>query len=644
MNRLWFSLLLALTGFIVSLRAQGTTSDADLIIKACPSRISLGALSYGSNEDRIFNKRLTLLGVPENIRVTNVDLSHAAGIEVVSQKRIPNGIEISLAVSEKRFTDQQPYGKFVKKVMRLETNSTVQPQFVIPVIGWLAMNETERNFNHFLFDGSKRWQGIWGTPNIAGAMLSGVIVFLIGSCMWLKTFRKIAWLRYGIISILAITALIAMVCLAFTYSRGSWVAFMAGVLTLTLMSGSLRKIAIGTLIGFIIIICFLPSGLKRMESYTQIETDKSIAHRLKLWTGAAQMMAEYPLRGVGQDQFGPVFSRDYQTFEHVTDNSTAVSDYFTLGAERGYVFVSIVTGLSGFLLWYSWREACRHRSIPQLTLAAMLVTVLVSSAFSTLAFVFHYQCLFALAVLGLLGFMGVAFYEKPVKSQFGKMLFLQGLFGIVGGCLVFGIGALISLRLLPTKTSMDKVLSCHVVQPRWMDAKGTIIYLADEKEDGSVLCHTTLRPLAALGWNVVWSDKVVSSAQVLALAQKCQRQFPRSKLYLAGNSDGGKLAWRTLQSLPDDALFAKAAGYSFLDGSLLKESQPLRQPIPFLLYQSLYDDHCSANPAILIHEGKIQGQGPITVILSDQEPARFSAGWQQWLIAIDQYFTDFDKR
>lgn len=626
----------------IGLLHQAPAQEAgDSTIKLSPAKITIGALSYGADDERVLTKRLTLRGMPADARVTHVDLSHAAGVAVAAQQRAADGWEIDLAINLKQFTDQQPFGKFIKKLVRLETDSATQPQFVVPVIGWLAVNETERNFSHYLFNGAKRWQGIWGTPNIAGMVASGLIVFLAGCCAWLGHCKRAAWLRYGLAGILALAALAATIGLALTYSRGSWVAFVAGILTLTVAAGRLRQVAVGALTVFIITLCFLPSGLKRVESYAKIEADKSIAHRLKLWIGAAQIMAEHPLRGVGKNQFGAIFARDYQTFQHTVDNSTAVSDYFTLGAERGLLTVGSATGLLGFLLWYSLREGRRRRQILQLTLAATLVTLLVSSVFSTLAYARWYQYLFGGSVLGLLGFLAGSFYRSADQQRRGVRLLLQAGGGVLAGLAGFGTLSMVSLKWLPTKSSvMDAPVAYRLITPRHQPAKGTVIYLTKPGEDIAILCHATLRPLAALGWQVVWSGAVTEPEQVFALAAECQRQFPNTRLYLAGHDAGGKLAWQTVYATVNNGVFAKAAGYGFLDHSLLNE--PPRPAVPFLIYQSLYDDQCSANPAILAQRKTMLSRLPLTVVLSEQEPARFSAGWTRWLQTLDQYLANPD--
>jgi hypothetical protein len=185
---------------------------------------------------------------------------------------------------------------------------------------------------------------------------------------------------------------------------------------------------------------------------------------------------------------------------------------------------------------------------------------------------------------------------------------------------------------------IESPVSCRVVEPRHTPARGTVIYLTKPGEDVAVLCHAILRPLATLGWNVVWSNKITEPEQVLALAAECQWQFPNTKLYLAGNDDGGKLAWRTASSTVSDGLIIKAAGYGFLDDTLLNE--PSQPSTPFLIYHSLYDDQCSANPSILAQRKMILSQVPLTVVLSEQETAKFSDGWMRWLTTLDQYLTN----
>ncbi|MDR2462797.1 MAG: hypothetical protein LBD30_03345, partial [Verrucomicrobiales bacterium] len=316
------------------------------------------------------------------------------------------------------------------------------------------------------------------------------------------------------------------------------------------------------------------------------------------------------------------------------------SDYFTLGAEKGLLMVSVATGLLGSLLWYSLREGRRRENILQVAFSATLVTLLVSSVFSTLAFVRWYQSLFGLSVLGLLWFIAVSFCKNSDKKRFVQTLILQTGIGMMAGMIGFGTMALVSLKRLPTKSSvMETSITCRLAKPRCAPAKGTIIYLTKPGEDVAVLCHTTLRPLAALGWNVVWSGEITEPEQVFALVAECQRRLLNTKLYIAGNDEGGKLAWQTISSPMNNGMIAKAAGYGFLDDSL--PNQTPQPSTPFLIYHALYDDQCSANPSILAQRKMILSQVPLTVVLSEQETAKFSDAWMHWLKTLDLYFCQF---
>jgi len=626
----------------VAAQQNSGADDNNTLIKATPSHIMLGSLPYGSKDNSILTRDLTLQGFLQGTSLTNIDLSHAEGIQILGRRDLPGGEVLTLAINVRQFSKDQSYGKFIKKIIRLETNSSEQPQLVIPVIGWLGVNETSRDFNSFVFNGSERWQGWWGTPNMAGSVLAPLILFLIGGIAWIRTAqtRGLRWLNIGIISLLLIDATSLLIFLAFTYSRGAWIAFMVGCLVMICYPGQLRRQAALALVAFCLILVFLPSGLKRVGSYTHIEADLSVSNRLKLWTGALQMMAEHPLTGIGSDQFGATFERDYQLFDHTAENSTAVSDYFTFGAERGLLLLGIGLGMLLFFVSESFRDSIQNKNVFQMTLTATLVTVLVASAFSTLWFVREFEWIFEAALLGLLVYLaGQAYRSRNWKSHWTSFLIRMSK-SISATLIILGLISLASLCFLPTKTHDftsqlpdHETVSWHVVEPRWKPSKGVVVYFSDTDEDTALLYHSTLRPLAALGWQVVWTPVVSDQTQAETFIASLSRTFQSRKLFVAGDGQGGRMAWLVVTAMPEKV--SAGAGYGFLSSDLDPKAgaNPMRNP--FLVVHSLYDDHVSANTTIRASQKNAFITVPLIVILTPNEPSRFSMDWPQWLRAID---------
>ena len=214
-------------------------------------------------------RRLTINDSCFDVKVTGIDTSQSGGVEVIRRDRIPDGEAITVSIDIQKFALGHPYGQFIKKFIRLETDSPDQPQFVIPIMGWLEVNETPRDFSRFMFSGNQRWQGGWYTPNIAGAVLAPSILLLIGCLAWVWTnpLGLGNWLKTGCFLLLSAQTLFLFILLTATYSRGSWVAFFVGGCCMICLPGRLRATALGSVLIFCITILLLPDGLNRVGTY-----------------------------------------------------------------------------------------------------------------------------------------------------------------------------------------------------------------------------------------------------------------------------------------------------------------------------------------------------------------------------------------
>jgi hypothetical protein len=449
---------------------------------------------------------------------------------------------------------------------------------------------------------------------------------------WFKTSAGVS--LFGLAGLL-------LVLLAATYSRGAWIAFIAGSLVVVLFSTRLRRFVLGGLLVFALIVFFLPAGLKRVDSYAQIQGDPSISHRIELWIGALQMMGDHP-EGVGPGQFSAVFERDYQRVDHVALNSTAVSDYLTTGSERGVLFLSVILGSLLLVLFLSLRAAWARDNPWQLTLSAALLAILVTSAFSTLWLVPHYQWLFELILAGLLGCLLVQNWGEG-KRKLTRLVALGSLF--VCSCfMVVETMALSSLLLQPTRSSdvsmadsQGHMFPVHWIEPRWLKAKGVIIYFPGEQDSLSLLCHSTLRPLAALGWQVY--VPAGASENNLALVALIGANHPQYPVFVAGQKEGGRLAWSTVVRLSKPVVRG-GAGLDFLTMDMDPGRGGASFRTPFLVFHFIYDDQVSANAAIRADQHRAFSSLPLTILLSPEEPATFSAGTTQWVEALDRYFSE----
>jgi O-antigen ligase len=652
MHRLPILLALILVGscfFANQVSAQLNNADGvfNAAIRVSPSRIILGALPYGSKDDSVLTREVQIQGLTGKSILKVIDLSHAEGVEVLARNDSSDGITLRLGIDVNKFSKNQPYGIFINKPLRLETASPDEPQILIPVMGWTGLNNTERNFNNFVFDGNHRWQGIWGTPNMAGSVLAPLVLLVLGGTAWLwaATRQRSRWLRISMCLISCAGCAFLLVLLAFTYSRGAWIAFVAGALAMIFFSARLRMPMLLSLIAFALIVLLLPSGLKRVGSYTHLDEDLSVANRLKLWTGALQIMADHPLIGIGSDQFGTVFEKNYQRFDHVAQNSTAVSDYLTFGAERGLLFLGLALGSLLFILSKSFQATFRHDNCPQLIATSAFLCILIASMFSTLWFVREYQWLFALTLSGMILCLIIQNFQLGRwKQQLIRTFIFEAGF-VIATLIVLGMTATASLVFQATKSSdvtltntHQEKFSCELIEPRWKKAKGLIVYFPGEREPIPLLCHSTLRPLAALGWRVLVPAVTADTVHATALLTLLKQMEPEERLFVAGEGQGGRLAWLTATNL-SKTVVAAGAGVDFLAMDLDPKRGGSFLNQPFLVYHFLYDDQASANAAICAGRGTAFEKMSLTTILSSKEIKPLSESSVEWIKALDTFFS-----
>lgn len=626
-------------------RGEGSNVSSVNSMTVVPSRIELGSLSFGNSEVALKQIRLIVSNLPSGFHLTDVDCSHCRGIRVKSWILDGEKAVLDFELNEKRFCEFEPFGAFIKRQIRLITDSPTEPQFVVPVIGWIAVNNSSRDFTQFVYQGALRWQGAWATPNVAGALMTGGILALLGSVAGLSTLRRdrprLAWIG---VSASMVALIVALSLLGMTYSRGAWLGFFAGCGIMSLCLPVLRRPVGLAAIGFLVVLTVLPSGLSRLGSYATVQDDLSIANRLKLWEGALQMMAEHPLHGVGSGRFQPEFEEQYQTFEHTAKTTSAVNDYLTLGAEYGLVVLGVTVGALISLVLQSIRVSIRAQSIMISTLTAMLVSFMVTSIFSTLWAAHAYRWLFLLNVLVLSACIMVFEVRRAeIRWPVRRMLCSLSTCTLGTLCALTLISA-VSLLFLPTKNygfELPYQGASHIFpgcEPRWQTSHGTILYVTDCAHQ-ELLFHSTIRPMAALGWKVIPVPETTSPATIDELIGHLHRSFPQSPLFLAGESKGGRIAWKIASQAHKGSVKA-GGGYNFLTSDLQVITLPDESPPPFLVYQSLYSDGISSNAAIRAqNQSAFQGL-PLKVVLSQDTANHFSEGWMRYLVTLSKFFVN----
>lgn len=143
-------------------------------------------------------------------------------------------------------------------------------------------------------EGVRRVRGVYASPNNLSLLLGRIIPFALAFFVGGKGWRR---------QIYGIALLPLMLCLFLTYSRGGWLLSLpAAALTVGLLRG--RRTTLFAL-GFILlcILMLLPLvGTERFVSLFNLEQGTTF-RRLKLWEATWTMIRDYPITGVGLDNF-----------------------------------------------------------------------------------------------------------------------------------------------------------------------------------------------------------------------------------------------------------------------------------------------------------------------------------------------------
>lgn len=100
----------------------------------------------------------------------------------------------------------------------------------------------------------------------------------------------------------ALAFIIQFIAMLFSYVRGSWIGFVAGVIVLGLVKT--KKLIVGILIFLLIVFLLAPPAIKnRIHSITDIEVG-STKVRFTQWRNAIKIFRDYPLTGVGWIDLG----------------------------------------------------------------------------------------------------------------------------------------------------------------------------------------------------------------------------------------------------------------------------------------------------------------------------------------------------
>lgn len=143
-------------------------------------------------------------------------------------------------------------------------------------------------------EGVRRVRGVYASPNNLSLLLGRIIPFALSFSIIGSRWRR---------QIYSIGLLLLMLCLFLTYSRGGWLLSLPAVaLTVGILRGRRTTLVVLAVIAMCSLMLLPVAGTQRFVSLFNLEQGTTF-RRLKLWEATWAMIRDYPLTGVGLDNF-----------------------------------------------------------------------------------------------------------------------------------------------------------------------------------------------------------------------------------------------------------------------------------------------------------------------------------------------------
>ncbi len=411
----------------------------------------------------------------------------------------------------------------------------------------------------YYFRDIPRVQLLFDSPNKLAAFLCLVLPFIIVASVNLASRRPVASKLLAVV--FALLASWAELLLVMTYSRGGYVAFGIGLVSLAVLGCRRASILFGGI--FVMLLMIVPEASARAASFN-VTQDLSIWNRLVLWKSACEICVDNPLFGVGRP-VGEVFMAWYQAMESGQIYRTAVSDYLTIGARYGLPVLMLYCGTLFFVIIGLARKAHRGQSYLVVAVMAGVTSYTVAAVFST----FYTTSLLVCSFLSVL-VLGSVVVALEGMTECTKVLRLSIVpLGVV--CfLLCGIGMwnrpVSRLRYAYQRgDGAEYVIACVGREP----VQGAVVYLFDQSEQSlESEGRRTVRHLLRPGWPVVeigiTSDKVgyEHARRLVGKLVDGTMVGPVNRIALIGQNCGGRFAFLLGEEFPTVEKVATIGAYA----------------------------------------------------------------------------------
>lgn len=373
---------------------------------------------------------------------------------------------------------------------------------------------------HYL--GMERLQWSFYSPNVCAAFLVVTLLVTVGAFLFL-VYRKCVWAKAGA-GVFGIAALIQMLMIGATYSRGGYVAGFAALTAAAIFCRKRWSWVFPAL--FLAALLFTDGGASRVKSIGGIE-DGSIRNRLLVWHYGTGVIAGNWLAGTPEP--GGYYTRHYQPLWLNESYHTFINDPLTIAASYGIFALFVLLTFLFFLFLCGFRLWLVTRNLLLLYALAALMGYVIACCFTTCYRFRSIQFLLAALLLLIAGFIVWGFITKRfIQSRFDYWPSPALAIAVCGGLLIYG-GVVNAFLPYSWKSARIDEYEVTILMPR--NSQGSLFILADSgKEEWRGL----LRPLTEQGFTVI-SLPVERGFGELAAARRLISQFRQhQKSWLVG--------------------------------------------------------------------------------------------------------------
>lgn len=154
-------------------------------------------------------------------------------------------------------------------------------------------------------------------------------------------------------------ALLSVICLGLSMTRGAWLAFTATIFLFAIFEKKYRmltaKLFVALIVAFLIVLAISPQLQTRIDTLTD-RNFQSNTERILMWESAINIFSDYPVHGIGQKMFEKMYNEQYispdakeRPDENMSGHTHPHNNFLFVMSEGGIIGLVSFIGLYGYL-------------------------------------------------------------------------------------------------------------------------------------------------------------------------------------------------------------------------------------------------------------------------------------------------------